>query len=113
MLMKRKFDGFARGADPRGGVLSESAAAALAERVFGFVTEEPGRLLRFMESSGLSPDALRQAAGSPELVAGVLDHVVADEELLLACAGALEVPPERITQAWRRLGPPDPGEFGA
>jgi Protein of unknown function (DUF3572) len=92
MLMKRKFDGFARGADPRGGVLSESAAAALAERVFGFVTEEPGRLL---------------------LVAGVLDHVVADEELLLACAGALEVPPERITQAWRRLGPPDPGEFGA
>ncbi|WP_245524582.1 DUF3572 domain-containing protein [Methylobacterium nonmethylotrophicum] len=94
-------------------MLSESAAEALGNRVFGYVTGEPGRLLRFMESSGLSPDALRQAAGSPELVAGLLDHVVADEELLVACAAALEVPPERITQAWRRLGPPDPGEFGA
>ncbi|OAS24307.1 hypothetical protein A5481_14465 [Methylobacterium platani] len=60
-----------------------------------------------METSGLSPDALRQAAGSPELIAGLLDHVVADEELLVACAGALEVSPERITQAWRRLGPPE------
>ena len=121
MLMKRKFEGLARGRDPRGGVLSESAAAALGGRVFAYVTGEPGRLLRFMESSGLSPDALRQAADSPDLVAGLLDHVVADEELLMACAAALEVPPERITQAWRRLGPPDvddgpsetPGEFGA
>jgi hypothetical protein len=114
MLMKRKFDGFARGSVPRGGVLSESAAEALGARVFAYVTGEPGRLLRFMETSGLSPDALRQAADSPDLVAGLLDHVVADEELLVACAAALEVPPERITQAWRRLGPPeDPGEFGA
>ncbi len=113
MLMKRKFDGFARGSDPRGGVLSESAAEALGVRVFGYVTGDPGRLLRFMESAGLSPDALRQAANGPEFVAGLLDHVVADEELLLACAAALEVPPERITQAWRRLGPPDPDEFGA
>ncbi|KMO42434.1 hypothetical protein VQ03_11025 [Methylobacterium tarhaniae] len=98
-------------------MLSASAAEALGARVFAYVTGEPGRLLRFMESSGLSPDALRQAANSPDLVAGLLDHVVADEELLLACAAALEVPPERITQAWRRLGPQDvggdPGEFGA
>ncbi|TNC08223.1 DUF3572 family protein [Methylobacterium terricola] len=111
--MKRKSDGFARGSDPRGGVLSASAAEALGARVFGYVTGDPGRLLRFMESAGLTPDALRQAADGPDLIAGLLDHVVADEELLVACASALEVPPERITQAWRRLGPPDPGEFGA
>ncbi|WP_246102534.1 DUF3572 domain-containing protein [Methylobacterium terricola] len=94
-------------------MLSASAAEALGARVFGYVTGDPGRLLRFMESAGLTPDALRQAADGPDLIAGLLDHVVADEELLVACASALEVPPERITQAWRRLGPPDPGEFGA
>nr|WP_236012611.1 DUF3572 domain-containing protein [Methylobacterium ajmalii] len=93
--------------------MSESAAEALGARVFDYVTGDPGRLLRFMETSGLSPDALRQAAGTPELAAGLLDHVVADEELLLACASALEIAPEQITQAWRRLGPPDAGEFGA
>jgi Protein of unknown function (DUF3572) len=121
MLMKRKFEGFARGPHPRGGMLSGSAAEALGARVFAYVTGDPGRLLRFMESSGLSPEALRQAADSPDLVTGLLDHVVADEGLLLACASALDVPPERITQAWRRLAPPefgeesseDPGEFGA
>ncbi|WP_128563126.1 DUF3572 domain-containing protein [Methylobacterium crusticola] len=111
--MKRKFDGSTKGGSPRGGVLSQAAAEALAGDVFGFVTGDPGRLMRFMESSGLSPAALRQAAESPDLVAGLLDHVVADEELLVACAAALDVPPERITLAWRRLGPPDPGEFGA
>ncbi len=113
MLMKRKFDGLARGTGPRGGVLSESAAEALGTRVFEYVTGDPGRLLRFMESTGLSPDALRRAAGTPELVAGLLDHVVADEELLLACAGSLDVSPEQIAQAWRRLAPPEPDEFGA
>ncbi|MFE1602711.1 DUF3572 domain-containing protein [Methylobacterium sp. ID0610] len=81
--------------------------------MFGFVTGDPGRLMRFMEQAGLSPAALRQAAEDPGLLVGLLDHVVADQDLLLACAQAIGETPERITLAWQRLGPPPPDSFGA
>jgi hypothetical protein len=111
--MKRKSGTFTSGKGSQGGVPSHQGANELAAAVFGFVTQDPGRLMRFMESAGLSPAALRASAESPELLSGLLDHVVSDEELLLACARALDVSPERITAAWRRLGPPDPDSFGA
>ncbi|MEH3143770.1 MAG: DUF3572 domain-containing protein [Methylobacterium frigidaeris] len=85
----------------------------MAERAMDFVLGDPGRLLRFMESSGLDPAALRAAAGSPDFLVGILDHVVSDEETLIACAQALDVAPERLAGAWRRLGPPEPDSFGA
>lgn len=113
MLMKRKSDRFASGKGAQGELLTGSGAEALAAAAFDFVAADPARLMRFMETSGLSPEGLRAAAGGPDLLVGVLDHVVADEELLLACARALAVPPERIVAAWRRLGPPDPDSFGA
>jgi hypothetical protein len=58
-----KFDGFARGTSPRGGVLSESAAEALGARVFDYVTGDPGRLLR---RSQPGCDAARWSAGDSE-----------------------------------------------
>ncbi|ACA20932.1 hypothetical protein M446_6681 [Methylobacterium sp. 4-46] len=111
--MKRKSPSFTRGKPPQRGLPSRSEAEGIAAAVFAFVTADPGRLMRFMEGAGLSPSALREAAESPELMLGLLDHVVSDEDLLLACARAVGEPPERITLAWRRLGPPDPDSFGA
>ncbi|MGY2048453.1 DUF3572 domain-containing protein [Methylobacterium sp. JK268] len=111
--MKRKSPSFTTGKPPQRGVPSRSEADALAGAVFGFVTADPGRLMRFMEAAGLSPAALRDAAESPDLLLGLLDHVVSDEELLLACARAIGESPERIMLAWRRLSPPDPDSFGA
>ena len=113
MLMKRKSDRYASEKAAPGELLTGSGAERLAAAVFDFVAADPVRLMRFMETSGLSPEGLRAAAAGPDLLVGVLDHVVADEDLLLACARALAVPPERIAAAWRRLGPPDPDSFGA
>lgn len=111
--MKRKSQSFTRGKAPRGGIPGRAEAEALAGAVFGFVTGDPARLMRFMDHAGLSPASLREAAESPDLLVGLLDHVVSDEELLLACAEAIGESPERITLAWRRLGPPEPESFGA
>ncbi|WP_407518671.1 DUF3572 domain-containing protein [Methylobacterium oryzisoli] len=111
--MKRKSDRYASGKAAQGELHTGSGAETLAAAVFDFVAADPGRLMRFMETSGLSPEGLRAAAAGPDLLVGILDHVVADEDLLLACARSLAVPPERIVTAWRRLGPPDPDSFGA
>ena len=59
----------------------------------------------FLAASGLGPETLRASAREPAFLVGVLDHVMGDENVLLACAAALEVKPERIAAAWQRLSP--------
>ena len=79
----------------------------IALQALGFLVDDDERLVRFLQASGLSPDTLRQSAGEPGFLAAVLDHVMADEETLLACARALRLKPETVAQAWRRTQPPD------
>ena len=59
----------------------------------------------FLAASGLGPETLRESAREPAFLVGVLDHVMGDENVLLACAAALGVKPERIAAAWHRLSP--------
>ena len=59
----------------------------------------------FLAASGLGPETLRASAREPAFLVGVLDHVMGDENVLLACAAALDVKPERIAAAWQRLSP--------
>ena len=63
------------------------------------------RLFPFLAATGLDLEAVRAGAKDPVFLAGVLDHVVGDEPVLLACARALEIKPERIIAAWQRLSP--------
>ena len=101
MLTKRKSD------------RPEESAEHLAISVLGWLAEDGDRLLPFMASSGLTPDTVRESATDPAFLSAVLDHLMGDEAVLIACATALEVRPEQIAAAWRRLGPPDPdAEFG-
>jgi hypothetical protein len=95
--MRRDFRG--RKAGDRAKIGSEDVAIA----ALGFIAEEPERLGRFLALSGLGPDSLRAAAGQPDFLAGVLDHVLGDETLLLAFAQHAEINPEEITRAHRAL----------
>lgn len=70
-----------------------------------WITAEDDRLLPFLAASGLGPETLRDSAREPAFLVGVLDHVMGDENVLLACAAALGVKPERIAAAWHRLSP--------
>ena len=63
-------------------------------------------MTRFFALTGLDPTSLRDAAGSPEFVKGLLDFVLADEKVLLAVAEAQETTPEAIVAARAALERP-------
>ena len=82
-------------------------AETIAIAALGFVAAEPERLARFLALSGLGPHNLRQAATSSGFLAAVLDHLAADERLLVAFAAAEGVDPGAVTGARDALaGPP-------
>jgi hypothetical protein len=98
MLMKRKSD------------QGPESAERLALSVLGWIAGDEDRLYPFLNLTGLTPDTLRASAAEPGFLAGVLDFVMGDESVLMACAAALDVPPEHIVKAWRRLGPAEPDD---
>ena len=81
-----------------------AAAEQLAIAALGFIADEPERLGRFLAMTGLGPDSLRNAAREPHFLAGVLDHVAADETLLVAFAAQHEVDPDAVMRARDELG---------
>jgi hypothetical protein len=83
----------------------DESAEGLALDVLLWITADEDRLLPFLAASGLGPETLRASAREPAFLVGVLDHVMGDEAVLLACAEALGVKPERIAAAWQRLSP--------
>ncbi len=95
MLMKRK------------PLQEDESADALALDVLLWMAQEPDRLLPFLGATGLSPGDLRAGMSDPGVLGAVLDHVMANEPVLLACAEGIGVKPERIGAAWRRRVPPD------
>lgn len=74
----------------------------LAISALSFLAEEPERLSRFLDLTGLSPITLRRAAADPRFLASVLDYLVADESLLLAFAANAQVAPETVVAAAER-----------
>jgi hypothetical protein len=76
-----------------------AAAEGLAIAALGFIAAEPDRLGRFLALTGIGPESIRNAAREPRFLAGVLDHVAADEDLLLAFAAEREVDPEHVMLA--------------
>jgi len=82
-----------------------AAAEALAARALGFLAADPERLGRFLALSGIDPREIRGAAREPHFLAGVLDHLLADEGgLLLPFAAGAGVKPEEIAAARAALG---------
>jgi hypothetical protein len=77
----------------------QAAAEELAIAALGFIAGEPEQLGRFLAMTGIGPNSLRDAARDPRFLAGVLDHVAADEALLLAFAAANEIDPEAVMRA--------------
>lgn len=73
--------------------------SGLAALALGFLASDPDRLGRFLALSGLDPSNIRQAAQSPTFLPAVLDHLLADETLLLAFAEAEGLKPETVAEA--------------
>ena len=76
-----------------------AAAEALAVAALGFIAGEPERLGRFLAMSGIGPESIRAAAREPQFLLGVLDHLAADEALLIAFAAENAIPPSAVMEA--------------
>jgi hypothetical protein len=78
-------------------------AEAVALRAVQFLAEEPDRLQRFLDLTGVPPDSLRARLAEPAFLAGILDHLMGDEAQLLLFAGWAQIPPAEIAAARRAL----------
>lgn len=78
-------------------------AEVLALNVLGFLASDAERLQRFMDLSGLDVAAIRAGASQPAFLGGLIDHLLADESLLLVFAAEHDIRPERIAQLRRTL----------
>jgi Protein of unknown function (DUF3572) len=83
----------------KGGSITRESAENLAIQALAFLAGDPDRLGRFLAGTGIGPQAIRKAAADPAFLAGVLDHVVADEALLLAVAHHAGVSPLTVERA--------------
>ena len=83
--------------------MSIEAAEAVAVSALGYVAADPVLLQRFLALTGLDPAQIRQAAGQPGFLAGVLQFVLAHEPTLQAFAGSCGHRPEDVGAALRML----------
>ncbi len=83
---------------------SRKNAEALAIQAFSFIVADSDRLGRFLAASGLGPAEIREAAGEPTFLAGVLDHIAGHEPLLLSFAAETGTAPKDIIAARAALG---------
>jgi hypothetical protein len=82
-------------------------AAGLAELCLSQLAEAPEQLAEFMRAKGYDPAALRQAVGTQQLVAGLIDYFASNEPLLLALCANHNLKPEEFMHVWHRLNPSD------
>jgi|GEM_PF-380209 len=83
--------------------IDRDAAEAIALQGLAFLAAEPARIRRFLLATGLEPAAIRVRANTPELMSAVLEHLAADESLLLVFAATHKLAPESIGEAVRML----------
>jgi hypothetical protein len=83
---------------------TKEAAETLAIQALGFLAEEPERLGAFLSITGIAHEDIRQAAREPGFLAGVLDHMLADESLLITFADNAGLDPASVARARRALG---------
>jgi hypothetical protein len=83
---------------------ARQAAEMLAIQALSFIAEEPERLSRFLELSGIDAAQIRTAASEPRFLVGVLEHMLGDENLLVAFADSAGIDPADIARAYTALG---------
>jgi hypothetical protein len=79
-------------------------AEMLAIQALAFIAEEPERLHRFLGMTGLPAEQIRAAAEAPGFLAGVLEHMLGDESLLIAFAQSAGIDPAEVARAAGALG---------
>ncbi len=94
---------------PRPQPLDRERAETIALAALVFLAEDAGRLGRFLALTGIGPAELKGGADTAAVQVAVLDHLLADESLLLTFAANAGQPAQMIGMA-RQLLDNCPGE---
>ena len=78
-------------------------AQVVALQALGWALADDRRADRFLALTGLTPETLRARIDEPALLAAGIRFLEAHEPDLVACAEFLELAPEEIVEARRRL----------
>ncbi len=84
-------------------LLGPTEATTLAIQVLAFLASENEVLGRFLDTTGLAPDELRDKADDPVLLGAVLDYLLSDEPLLLRFCAEQKCAPELPARARMKL----------
>lgn len=84
--------------------MSRDHAVALAAEAVRFLAADEQRIERFMALSGADPETIRASLADDAFLAGVLDHMLQDESLLLAFAETAGLDPDDPARAHHVLG---------
>ena len=87
--------------------IARDTAEMLAIQALAFIAGEPDRLARFLDMSGIAADEIRAAAREVAFLAGVLEHMLGDESLLVAFAESAGIDPGEIARARVALDSPE------
>jgi hypothetical protein len=77
----------------------KAQARELAVAAFEYIAQEPRRLARFLDLTGIALESIREASREANFLAGVLDHVSEDEALLLAFCEQSCIDPQEVVRA--------------
>jgi hypothetical protein len=83
---------------------SRQTAEMLAVQALAFIAEDDGRLSGFVASTGIAVQSIRDAAREPNFLAGLLEHILTDENLLIAFAVSAGIDPAEVARARQALG---------
>jgi hypothetical protein len=75
----------------------------IALQALSFLASDPERLGAFLAATGLGPETIRASARQPGFLLAVLDHLAADEALLLSFAANLRLDPAVVAKAQHQL----------
>ena len=83
--------------------MERAAAETLALKALSFLAEDSEGFVRFLRISGLEIEDLRARAGDPDVLAGIMDYLLANEKLCEAFVNAEGLDPRELQNARRSL----------
>ncbi len=87
---------------------ARAQAEALAVQILSFLAGDMERLGPFLSLTGLEPGNLRAAAADPGFLAGVIEYLANNENLLIQFADEAGVDPATVGRAQAILSGPPP-----
>lgn len=78
-------------------------AEVLALQALAWIAADEDRLSRFLALSGATPDEVRAQAQDPAFLAGLLDHLLSEDALVIGFCDAAGLPYQAPAQARMQL----------